>query len=150
MTTQSNVNCNKYLELRNDLFCRYCNNQYKNLNSLRQHEIRCKCNPNRLITAFSPEYIKDGKAIRPKIPSWNKGLTKADYSERALLGIERTRKKLIGKSTGRASTPEKELERINKIKETAKLKHSMGGLREGSGRGKRVNIKVTTVIQPMN
>lgn len=34
------------------------------------------------------------------------------------------------KSTGRASTPEKERERIRKIKETAKLRGLMGGVRK--------------------
>lgn len=28
--------------------CKYCNRLYKNLNSLRQHEVRCKTNPDRL------------------------------------------------------------------------------------------------------
>lgn len=39
------------------------------------------------------------------------------------------------KIPGKASTPEKEKERIRKIKETAKLRGLMGGLRKGSGRG---------------
>lgn len=33
-----------------DLFCQYCGKQCKSLNSLRQHEIRCKNNPNRIDT----------------------------------------------------------------------------------------------------
>lgn len=30
------------------LYCQYCNKECKNLNSLRQHEIRCKQNPNKI------------------------------------------------------------------------------------------------------
>lgn len=48
MYTKDNNKSNKFLELRNDLFCRYCNKQCKNLNSLKQHELRCKFNPNHL------------------------------------------------------------------------------------------------------
>lgn len=33
---------------REDLFCKFCNKQCKNLNSLKQHEIRCKENPGRI------------------------------------------------------------------------------------------------------
>lgn len=33
---------------KDDLFCQYCEKQCKNLNSLKQHEIRCKENPNKL------------------------------------------------------------------------------------------------------
>lgn len=49
--------------------CKYCNKICKNKNSLAQHEIRCKFNPNRLESAF----VKFNKE-RDKV--WNKGLTK--------------------------------------------------------------------------
>lgn len=49
--------------------CRYCGKECKNNNSLAQHEIRCKNNPNRIISPFV-EYNKN-----TKVP-WNKGLTK--------------------------------------------------------------------------
>ena len=32
--------------------CTYCNKKCKNLNSLRQHELRCKKNPNRKQITF--------------------------------------------------------------------------------------------------
>jgi hypothetical protein len=35
--------------------CRYCKKEAKNLNSLTQHEIRCRSNPNRLILDLSGE-----------------------------------------------------------------------------------------------
>lgn len=48
--------------------CRYCNKQCKNLNSLHQHEIRCKNNPDRI--QQSPKFSYKGKV------GWSKGLTK--------------------------------------------------------------------------
>ena len=38
---------------RDDLFCKYCGKPCKNINSLKQHEIRCKSNPNRRPSTFS-------------------------------------------------------------------------------------------------
>lgn len=46
--------------------CKYCNRECKNKNSLIQHEIRCKLNPNRI-------FIDGSKHSHP---AWNKGLTK--------------------------------------------------------------------------
>ena len=34
----------KFNETRNDLYCKYCGKQCKNLNSLKQHERRCSEN----------------------------------------------------------------------------------------------------------
>lgn len=53
-------------------FCKYCSKECKNKNSLAQHEIRCKENPNKL----KPTIITK----RGHIP-WNKGLT-AETDER--------------------------------------------------------------------
>ena len=63
-----------------DLFCQYCGKQCKSLNSLRQHEIRCKENPNKVgkkngkggggFIGYN-EKIKNGE-----IDVWNKGLKK--------------------------------------------------------------------------
>ena len=54
---------------------------------------------------------------------------------------ERYRQKVInslkGKSSGRASSKEKESERKRKISETMRKNKISGGLREGSGRGKK-------------
>lgn len=45
--------------------CKYCNRECKNLNSLKQHEIRCKENPDRIICFGN-------KGNMPKhIKSWN-------------------------------------------------------------------------------
>lgn len=49
-----------------DLVCQYCKKEYNNKNSLAQHEIRCKENPNKI-------KIKGNKHSHT---AWNKGLTK--------------------------------------------------------------------------
>lgn len=53
-----------------DLFCKYCGKEYKNKNSLVQHEIRCKKNPNKINTLIPGFNGKHGHV------AWNKGLTK--------------------------------------------------------------------------
>ena len=68
-----------------------------------------------------------------KYKSWNKG-KKDCYSEETL---DKMRNSSIGKHNGIASTPEKEESRKEKIKETMKKNHISGGLRKGSGRGKK-------------
>lgn len=47
-----------YLD-HDDLFCRYCGKECKHRNSLTQHEIRCKENPNRIKCDSFPNYIKE-------------------------------------------------------------------------------------------
>jgi len=49
------------------LFCKHCNKECKNLNSLRNHERLCKKNPNRHESNF--KFVTE---------PWNKGLTKED------------------------------------------------------------------------
>ena len=48
MYSSKNNKTNKNLVSRDDLFCKHCDKQCKNLNSLHQHEIRCPSNPNRI------------------------------------------------------------------------------------------------------
>lgn len=52
--------------------CKYCGKECKNKNSLIQHEIRCKENPNRLVSPF----VKYNKLNKENGTIWNKGLTK--------------------------------------------------------------------------
>lgn len=73
-----------------DLFCKFCGKECKSKNSLVQHEIRCKLNPNKINTAIEG-FNKEGRE------AWNKGLTKetdervrkygASISERIKLGL---------------------------------------------------------------
>lgn len=64
-------------ENRDDLFCQYCGKQCKNLNSLKQHEVRCKKNPNAISVRdnFSEYRLRCQSNNLLCIP-WNKGLTK--------------------------------------------------------------------------
>ena len=129
-------------------YCQYCNKECQSLNSLKNHEIRCKENPNRISSVFNHNLFKykknnsgstkgkicinDGihhKYIFPEeldkylLNGWNKGVTE--------------KFKLKCHSLGIASTPEKELERKRKISETMKKNPLAGGYRKGSGVGKQ-------------
>lgn len=39
-------------------FCKFCQKQCKNQNSLAQHQVRCKQNPNRITSNFLTEYVR--------------------------------------------------------------------------------------------
>jgi len=88
------------------LICKYCEREYKNKNSLVQHEIRCKENPNRIDLS----YIKHGHS---------KGhIGKNQFTKAKELGLEIPKvseetKQKIGKARrGKKHT----IEQINKIK----------------------------------
>ena len=73
LKTHENGNFNKkslqtHLD-HDDLFCKYCGKECKNRNSLIQHEIRCKENPDKINVIVDGFNKKGHKA-------WNKGLTK--------------------------------------------------------------------------
>lgn len=53
------------MEENNTYTCQYCGRVCKNLNSLRQHEIRCKKNPNHIICKGN------GGKMPPHLKSWN-------------------------------------------------------------------------------
>lgn len=57
-----------------EFICRYCGKICKNKNSLAQHEVRCKNNPNRIV--ISPAGLIAMQAKAKEHGSWNKGLTK--------------------------------------------------------------------------
>lgn len=126
-------------------FCKYCNKECKSLNSLKQHEIRCKFNPNKIDLSY----------IKGHPNTWSKGRTfiykdnihkfiNKDEIEKYLnngwkLGLNNEYKNKIsqslkGKPIGNASTNEKEIKRKQKISETMKI-NKCGGYRKGSGRG---------------
>ena len=130
-----------YNTIQNNLFCQYCGKQCKHLNSLTQHEKRCPSNPNRLITNFSnPDWRNQNVPKRTGIAPWNKGLTTNTDSRLKAYG-KKISKTLTGNSTGRASTPEKEEARKAKISATMKKNKKAGGIRPGSGRGKKGKYK---------
>ena len=76
------MHMNKYL-MDQTLYCVYCNKECKNRNSLVQHEIRCRLNPNRNVQDNLKNYRN--KLKNKEISIWNKDLTK-ETDERILKG----------------------------------------------------------------
>lgn len=120
--------------LRDDLFCKFCGKQCKNINSLSVHQVYCKLNPNRKIAKGNP---KKGRK------SWNKGLTKFDSEILYNTGIKISKIlsseefKQLHPNAGKCKTEKCELERRKKISNTMKSNPNAGGYRYGSGRGKK-------------
>lgn len=129
------------------LYCKYCGKECKNLNSLRQHEIRCKQNPNRIKMDLSkwkcpPEKRKLGTKNKVALTNGNKNkyLFPNEAEEFLQNNLDWHKGFTIinhGPNLGIASTPEKEAERKRKISETMKKNPLAGGRRIGSGRGKQ-------------
>ena len=65
----------------NNFICQYCGKECKNLNSLRQHEIRCKQNPNRIICLGNKGATKGYKGKNQYIKAKELGLPKPSISE---------------------------------------------------------------------
>ena len=64
---KNKLNCNNFTKVNNDrkldttiYYCKYCGKECKGKNSLTQHEIRCKENPNKIVSNF----IKYNESIR--------------------------------------------------------------------------------------
>lgn len=122
---------NHYSLDHDDLCCKFCHNEYKNKNSLVQHEIRCALNPHKLHSNTPNEFLYT-KGHSP----WNKGLTKHTDERVRQYGLKAS-KTLTGKSIGRASTQEGEMLRRQKIRRSMRNNPFSGGLRHGSGRGRK-------------
>lgn len=126
------------------LYCQYCEKECKSLNSLKQHECRCKQNPNKIIIkGYYNQFDNSNRTFINKdgiIKHVKNDLLEEYLNNGWILGFTEEYKQKIsnslkGKSKGIASTPEKELERKKKISETMKKNHLSGGYRKGSGRG---------------
>jgi len=113
------------------LYCQYCGKECKNLNSLKQHECRCKKNPNKIDLSYIKRnytgHIKGYKwvtnDIEQKLVNNNdliNYLNKGWHLGMSIKFKETISKILKGKSSGKASTPEKELERKQKISNSMK------------------------------
>jgi hypothetical protein len=100
--------------------CSYCNRSFSNKGGLASHEPYCVDNPNRI----HRKTASNAGAKKGCIP-WNKGKTGVQVA---------WNKGTTGISGGRASTPDKENLRRNRISEAMK---KFGGYRKGSGRGKK-------------
>ena len=68
-TYSENFEKEQYHLDHDDLFCKFCGKECENRNSLAQHEIRCKENPNKINACIS-NFNNIGRI------AWNKGLTK--------------------------------------------------------------------------
>lgn len=127
--------------------CKFCSRPCKSKNSLIQHELRCKKNPDRIISSIPKNANNPGfrsylaKVKSGEIPAWNKGLTKYTDSrvkyqqERVSEAVKKCKQENRKWSKGIASTPELELLRRKKIAEGIHKSANCGGLRHGSGRG---------------
>jgi hypothetical protein len=105
------------------MYCRYCNKECKNKNSLAQHEIRCKHNPNKINTSncfgnLNPIYRQ----------AWNKGLTKE--TDIRLKKISESLSKTFKENGGTFKGRHHSKETLEKLKRS-------GGLRVNSGRSKK-------------
>lgn len=107
--------------------CPYCKKTCKNTNSLKQHAIRCKQNPNQ-IKVWNTGQTKYNNDLVKKLANDKKGKKRPEHSLR-----------LKGKSfnkSGKAKTNEAEKLRVEKIRQHAKQRN-FGGYVRGSGRGKK-------------
>ena len=115
---------NSYNEI-GEYHCIYCNKKYHTRNALKQHEARCKSNPNRIISKHSKrgkyntsgvKWMTDGLTTKMINPcdfdsyikkGWKFGLSE-DYKKKLSIG-------LIGKNTGKCKDPFKEETRKQRI-----------------------------------
>lgn len=67
------INSQTHLD-HDDLFCKYCGKECKNRNSLAQHEIRCRENPNH--KSNNSLLTHNNKLKSGEVLPWNKGLSK--------------------------------------------------------------------------
>lgn len=129
--------------------CKFCGKNYETEVSLKQHEIRCKQNPNRIKinakgwpkgkTRKSPTkgriWITNGEINKVVFPDDFENI----YSKNGWIkGVnEKYRLHISQITTGKAATPEKEELRKQKISKTMAKNPNAGGYRKGSGRGKQ-------------
>jgi len=109
--------------------CKYCSKEYGNVKSLASHTKWCKQNPTRYIP-FEKVNLKGRRG-------WSKGLTK-ENDERVKKNSETHINNFkIGKNINSQKGKKRTEEEKRKISETMKKNPNAGGLRQGSGRGKK-------------
>lgn len=113
------------------LYCKYCGRECKSLNSLKQHEIRCKQNPNAikcigqhvsrknnvngykwLTNHVEQKFVKSNEVQKYLDLGWEYGMSDEFKIKNSL--------SKIGKPSGKCLDPNKELERKQKISNTMK------------------------------
>lgn len=105
--------------------CKFCSREINNKGSLVSHEKQCKENPNRVPMKRSPKAGAQKGCI-----AHNKGQAMTE-EQKIKISTSLKDNPLV---TGTASSIQKELERVTKISEYAKLFN--GGYREGSRKRK--------------
>lgn len=84
----------EYNKLRDDLFCKYCGKQCKSLNSLKNHEIRCKFNEGRSLKISAEGLIKFNKDCQLGKAKRSNQYIKARLENREYCIKESTRQKM--------------------------------------------------------
>ena len=125
------------------MICEYCGKQCKNLNSKRQHEIRCKLNPNKIDTSYVSDFwkqynedLKCGKIIKQYTNQYTKaeklGLDKPKLSEET--------RRVIGEKTMKIKWPEdKKKQHSDIMKKVARENPNSYSSSNVNGRVKKVN-----------
>lgn len=116
-----------------------CGKTFNNSQAFNGHKARCKIHMKMKYGNNYKIHYSDNLSNR----GWAKGLTKE--TDKRIMKLSTALKEAAQKckeegkiwSTGKASTEQKELERRSKISNTMKKNPKAGGLRKGSGRGKK-------------
>lgn len=103
-----------------DIKCKFCGSERSNLNSKRQHEVRCANNPDRRLSGF-------GSAAVKTMAPWNKGLSKTSDTRVAAQANALAGRKRDGNFTK---------EGLEKLSQGAKQR-GLGGYRPHPNKGQR-------------
>lgn len=115
-----------------DFYCPHCGKHCHSINSLKNHIRYCSQNPNRELT-----YAERTGICNLKNRGWSKGLTK-DTDERVKHTSERLKEEYAsGRIVSHQTNKPRTVTEKQKISQTMKQNPLAGGLRQGSGRGKK-------------
>lgn len=117
-----------------EVYCKFCGKLCFSLNSLINHQRLCKSNPERSLTYYEQTGVSNLPSAQK---AWNKGLTK-ETDDRIRKSAESLHNKyltgqLVNHQTGKVRTEEEK----RKISQSMIENPNSGGLRVGSGRGKK-------------
>lgn len=127
--------------------CKFCGKFCKNQNSLRQHQTRCPMNSSRRAVWIHndnwKEAVRNRKYIKPLKSLVTCNFCKKNW-ETTISGLKTHElhcklnpNRKLGSFSGKKVSDETK----KKISETGRKKHSLGGYRQGSGRGKKGTYK---------
>ena len=119
-------------------YCKYCNKECKNLNSLIQHEIRCKENPNRKAYDNFPNYIREHRKGKTKDNCDDVKKQMQTMKMKYENGYVSPMKGKPGTWLGRHHTEESKRKIGESVSKSRKLGYADGSITpaEGVGRGK--------------